>query len=188
MVDLRLDAQWIDYAIIALYFVFVLGVGWYAKRGVSTSIEFFLNRPEVYDLWLSKVREARPVYGHGWQSATLILALPVTGVIGWSLLVWLWMYAKRIPAMTKAKIDPQDARFPGSLNVLPDDAPLPHSAPHDTPPTDAGPDSATPGDGWADATRAPSQDPYDTPLAPEADAPAPSDPPGPGDREHGWPP
>lgn len=68
-----------------------------------------------------------------------------------------------------------------------DDAPLPHSAPHDTPPTDAGPDSATPGDGWADATRAPSQDPYDTPLAPEADAPAPSDPPGHGDREHGWP-
>jgi len=43
MVDLRLDAQWIDYAIIALYFVFVLGVGWYAKRGVSTSIEFFLS-------------------------------------------------------------------------------------------------------------------------------------------------
>lgn len=43
MVDLRLDAQWIDYAIIALYFIFVLGVGWYAKRGISTSIEFFLS-------------------------------------------------------------------------------------------------------------------------------------------------
>ncbi|MEE1650010.1 sodium:solute symporter family protein [Brachybacterium sp. J144] len=43
MVDIRLDAQWIDYAIIALYFVFVLGVGWYAKRGVSSSIEFFLS-------------------------------------------------------------------------------------------------------------------------------------------------
>ncbi|MFC7455588.1 sodium:solute symporter family protein [Brachybacterium sp. GCM10030267] len=43
MVDIRLDAQWIDYAIIALYFAFVLGVGWYAKRGVSNSIEFFLS-------------------------------------------------------------------------------------------------------------------------------------------------
>ncbi|PWH07905.1 Na+/galactose cotransporter [Brachybacterium endophyticum] len=43
MVDIRLDAQWIDYAIIALYFVFVLGVGWFAKRGVSNSIEFFLS-------------------------------------------------------------------------------------------------------------------------------------------------
>ena len=44
--------------------------------------------PEVYDLWLSKVREARPVYRHGWQAATLILALPVTGMIGWALLAW----------------------------------------------------------------------------------------------------
>ena len=44
--------------------------------------------PEVYDLWLSKVREARPVYRHGWQVATLILALPVTATIGWALLAW----------------------------------------------------------------------------------------------------
>lgn len=43
MVDVRLDAQWIDYAIIALYFVFVLGVGWFAKRGASDSIQFFLS-------------------------------------------------------------------------------------------------------------------------------------------------
>ncbi|ATQ44364.1 MAPEG family protein [Caulobacter mirabilis] len=47
---------------------------------------------------------------------------PVLALIGWSLLIWLWMYAKRIPAMSKAKIDPQAARFPGSLNGLPDDA------------------------------------------------------------------
>lgn len=44
--------------------------------------------PEVYDLWLSKVREARPVYRHGWQVAAMILALPVTGTIGWALLAW----------------------------------------------------------------------------------------------------
>jgi len=44
--------------------------------------------PEVYDLWLSKVREARPVYRHGWKVATLILALPVTGLLGWALLAW----------------------------------------------------------------------------------------------------
>lgn len=44
--------------------------------------------PEVYDLWLSKVREARPVTRHGWRVATLILALPVTGMIGWALLAW----------------------------------------------------------------------------------------------------
>lgn len=41
--EIRLDAQLIDYLLIALYFVFVLGVGWFAKRGVSSSIEFFLS-------------------------------------------------------------------------------------------------------------------------------------------------
>jgi hypothetical protein len=45
-----------------------------------------------------------------------------TALVAWSLLIWIWMYAKRIPAMSKAKINPQDARFPGSLNGLPDDA------------------------------------------------------------------
>jgi hypothetical protein len=44
--------------------------------------------PEVKYLWLSHVREARPVYKHGWQVATLILAIPVTGTIGWALLAW----------------------------------------------------------------------------------------------------
>jgi hypothetical protein len=45
--------------------------------------------PEVYRLWLSHVKEARPVYSHGWRIATLIAALPITGLIGWGLLVWM---------------------------------------------------------------------------------------------------
>jgi hypothetical protein len=44
--------------------------------------------PEVQYLWLSHVREARPVYKHGWQLASMILAIPVTGAIGWALLAW----------------------------------------------------------------------------------------------------
>jgi hypothetical protein len=44
--------------------------------------------PEVERLWLSRVREARPVYRHDWQVASLIVALPVTGLIGWALLLW----------------------------------------------------------------------------------------------------
>ena len=44
--------------------------------------------PEVYDLWLSHVREARPVYRHGWDVALQILAIPLTGVVGWSVLAW----------------------------------------------------------------------------------------------------
>jgi hypothetical protein len=44
--------------------------------------------PEVERLWLSHVKEARPVYMHGWRIATLIVALPITGAIGWLLLIW----------------------------------------------------------------------------------------------------
>ena len=44
--------------------------------------------PEVERLWLSHVREARPVFTHGWQTATMLLALPLVGVFGWGLLAW----------------------------------------------------------------------------------------------------
>src|SRR5690349_15691319 len=40
---LRLDANWVDYLLIALYFVFVLGIGIMARRSVSSSIDFFLS-------------------------------------------------------------------------------------------------------------------------------------------------
>jgi hypothetical protein len=44
--------------------------------------------PEVERLWLSHVKEARPVYRHGWRIASLISALPITGFVGWGLLAW----------------------------------------------------------------------------------------------------
>jgi len=46
---------------------------------------------------------------------------PVLALIVWSLAIWLWMYIKRIPAMTKAGINPNDAKHPGSLSGLPAD-------------------------------------------------------------------
>jgi hypothetical protein len=48
--------------------------------------------PEVERLWLSHVKEARPFYMHGWRIATLIIALPVTGAIGWGVLTW-WRWS-----------------------------------------------------------------------------------------------
>jgi hypothetical protein len=45
--------------------------------------------PEVERLWLSHVREARPIYRHGWRIASLVVALPITGAIGWLLLAWM---------------------------------------------------------------------------------------------------
>jgi hypothetical protein len=44
--------------------------------------------PEAQRLWMNYVKEARPVYRHGWRIATLIVALPITGAIGWALLAW----------------------------------------------------------------------------------------------------
>ena len=45
--------------------------------------------PEAQRLWMSYVKEARPVYRHGWRTATLIVSLPITGAIGWGLLAWM---------------------------------------------------------------------------------------------------
>lgn len=47
---------------------------------------------------------------------------PVLVLVVVSLLVWIWMYATRIPAMQRAAIVPQEAKFPGSLDRLPDSA------------------------------------------------------------------
>ncbi|MGE5763847.1 MAG: sodium:solute symporter family protein [Mycobacterium leprae] len=41
--DLRLNPSAIDYSILALYFVVVLGIGAMARRAVSTSLDFFLS-------------------------------------------------------------------------------------------------------------------------------------------------
>ena len=41
--QLRLDANWVDYLLVALYFLFVLGIGLAAKRAVSSSLDFFLS-------------------------------------------------------------------------------------------------------------------------------------------------
>lgn len=46
---------------------------------------------------------------------------PILALVSWTLVVWIWMYATRIPAMRKAKIDPQSAVHPGSLSALPTD-------------------------------------------------------------------
>jgi hypothetical protein len=40
-------------------------------------------------------------------------------LVAWTLCMWLWMYATRIPAMNAARIDPQNAAHPGSLSMLP---------------------------------------------------------------------
>ncbi|SDP67995.1 solute:Na+ symporter, SSS family [Pedococcus dokdonensis] len=38
-----IDANWLDYTLVAIYFAFVLGIGVMARRSVSDSIDFFLS-------------------------------------------------------------------------------------------------------------------------------------------------
>jgi solute:Na+ symporter, SSS family len=41
--DLRLDANVVDYVLLAMYFLLVIAIGWMARRRVSTSLDFFLS-------------------------------------------------------------------------------------------------------------------------------------------------
>src|SRR3954454_302405 len=41
--NLRLDTTWIDYVLVAFYFVLVLGIGVLARRSVSSSLDFLLS-------------------------------------------------------------------------------------------------------------------------------------------------
>ncbi|WP_107771998.1 sodium:solute symporter family protein [Nocardioides sediminis] len=41
--DTLIDASWLDYLLVAIYFAFVLGIGVMARRSVSDSIDFFLS-------------------------------------------------------------------------------------------------------------------------------------------------
>jgi hypothetical protein len=46
--------------------------------------------------------------------STTAFLTPVLALVVWTLVMWLWMYATRIPAMQKAGIAPQDAAHPGT--------------------------------------------------------------------------
>ena len=39
---------------------------------------------------------------------------PVLALVAWTLVMWIWLYATRLPAMKRAGIDPQEAAHPGT--------------------------------------------------------------------------
>ena len=43
---------------------------------------------ELVRLWLGNVREARPLYTHGYATTIAIAALPVAGLVGYSAMLW----------------------------------------------------------------------------------------------------
>jgi len=50
---------------------------------------------------------------------TNALLAPVLVLICWTLFMWLWMYATRIPAMQKARINPSKMQEKSEMDVLP---------------------------------------------------------------------
>lgn len=44
--------------------------------------------PELVELWLGNVREARPLYRHGYATAIAVAALPVAGLVGYAIMLW----------------------------------------------------------------------------------------------------
>ena len=53
------------------------------------------------------------IEAHGGELLSFLT--PVLLLVLWTAIMWLWMYATRIPAMQKAQINPDDARHPGTL-------------------------------------------------------------------------
>ncbi|MGF1456401.1 MAG: MAPEG family protein [Alphaproteobacteria bacterium] len=49
------------------------------------------------------------------------IVTPMLALVVWTLVMWLWMYIRRIPALQAAGIAPDEARHPGSLDLLPSD-------------------------------------------------------------------
>lgn len=52
------------------------------------------------------------LFGHG-------LIAPVLALIAWTFVMWLWLYAARIPAMRKHKVNLEDVRQGRPVNPLP---------------------------------------------------------------------
>ncbi|WP_306323590.1 MULTISPECIES: sodium:solute symporter family protein [unclassified Streptomyces] len=89
---LRLPTNGLDYAIMAIYFVVVLGIGFAARRSVKTSLDFFLSGRSL-PAWVTGLAFVAANLG-----ATEILGMAANGAqYGLYTVHWYWIGA--IPAM-----------------------------------------------------------------------------------------
>ncbi|NGN67813.1 sodium:solute symporter family protein [Streptomyces sp. A7024] len=89
---LRLPTNGLDYLILALYFVVVLGIGFMARRSVKTSLDFFLSGRSL-PAWITGLAFVAANLG-----ATEILGMAANGAqYGVYTVHWYWIGA--IPAM-----------------------------------------------------------------------------------------
>ena len=67
MNDVRLDTNFVDYAIVATYFVVVLGVGFAAKRYIKSRLDHFLSGRSL-PAWITGLAFiSANLGGHGGQ-------------------------------------------------------------------------------------------------------------------------
>ena len=92
MTVLRLNLGWLDYLLVAIYFVFVLGIGFIARSQISSSLDFFLSGRRL-PAWVT---------GLAFISANLgaveIMGMAANGAeVGLSTMHYYWIGA--VPAM-----------------------------------------------------------------------------------------
>ncbi|MGW4567779.1 sodium:solute symporter family protein [Streptomyces sp. NPDC004561] len=89
---LRLPTNWLDYTILAIYFVVVLGIGFAARRSVKTSLDFFLSGRSL-PAWITGL-----AFISANLAATEILGMAANSAqYGAYTVHWYWIGA--IPAM-----------------------------------------------------------------------------------------
>ncbi|MFD9125075.1 sodium:solute symporter family protein [Kitasatospora sp. NPDC059571] len=89
---MRLHVDWVDYAVLAVYFAVVLGIGLAARRSVRTSLDFFLSG-RALPAWVTGLAFVAANLG-----ATEILGMAANGAqYGLATVHWYWVGA--IPAM-----------------------------------------------------------------------------------------
>lgn len=89
---LRLDAGAVDYVLIVLYFVFVLGIGYLARSQISSSLDFFLSGRRL-PAWVTGIAFVSANLG-----AVEIMGMSANGAqIGLATMHYYWIGA--IPAM-----------------------------------------------------------------------------------------
>ncbi|GGU90273.1 sodium:solute symporter [Streptomyces filipinensis] len=90
--QLRLPTNWLDYTILAIYFVVVLGIGFAARRSVKTSLDFFLSGRSL-PAWITGL-----AFISANLAATEILGMAANSAqYGAYTVHWYWIGA--IPAM-----------------------------------------------------------------------------------------
>src|SRR3954454_13130702 len=90
--DVRLDTNWLDFLILGVYFLVVLGVGFIAKRYIKTSLDYFLSGRSL-PAWITGLAFVSANLG-----ATEILGMGANGAqYGVATVNYYWIGA--VPAM-----------------------------------------------------------------------------------------